>query len=379
MTMATEDSRVPVTLLTGFLGAGKTTLLNHLLRDPAAGRVAVIMNEFGDIGLDHDLVREATEEIVLMQSGCLCCTFRGDISKTLRSLMARRMWGDLAFDRVVIETTGIADPGPILHTLVVDEFVASSFRVDGVVTLADAATGRRTLEKQAEAVQQIAMADLIVVTKSDLVTTEERARFQAHLDTINTRARRVQADYGRVPAGALFGLSALRPGATPDEVDTWLDARQPEQSSLIGLAGGARQDDMPSPLLMSGGAPQARHNQRIGSASIEVRDPIQPGVFDFTLEMLMTFAGPDILRMKGIVHVEGFACPFVLHGVQHIVDAPVLLEGWSGKDTTSRIVVIARDIEKNDVKACLETLRMRIDTVKAGDSDKPVGVLEMPF
>ena len=135
--MDTTDTRIPVTLLTGFLGAGKTTLLNHLINDPEAGRIAVIMNEFGAAGLDHDLIEASTEETILMQSGCLCCTFRGDISKTLGSLMARKNRGELDFERIVIETTGIADPAPILHTLVMDDLSAPYFRMDGVVTLAD--------------------------------------------------------------------------------------------------------------------------------------------------------------------------------------------------------------------------------------------------
>ncbi|GAA6202317.1 GTP-binding protein [Aquicoccus sp. SU-CL01552] len=142
--MALEDTRVPVTLLTGFLGAGKTTLLNHLIRDPEAGRIAVIMNEFGDVGLDHDLIEEATEETVLLQSGCLCCAILGDLAKTLAALIAKRTAGKVDFDRVVIETSGIADPGPIVHTLATDHQIAQAFRLDGVVTLADAATGLKS-------------------------------------------------------------------------------------------------------------------------------------------------------------------------------------------------------------------------------------------
>jgi G3E family GTPase len=216
MATDTEDTRIPVTLLTGFLGAGKTTLLNHLIRDPDAGRIAVIMNELGDVGLDHDLIEESTEEIVLMQSGCICCSIRGDLLKSLGKLVARRQNGDLDFDRIVIETTGIADPGPILHSLVVDQIVAPNFRMDGVVTLADAATGPRTLQKQIEAVNQIAMSDLIILSKTDLVPASEVARFEAQIADINSSARRVRADHGRVQTGTLFGLSAMRPTVTSD-------------------------------------------------------------------------------------------------------------------------------------------------------------------
>jgi len=216
--MDIEDKRIPVTLLTGFLGAGKTTLLNRLVRDPAAGRVAVIMNEFGPVGLDHDLIEQSTEETILMQSGCLCCTFRGDISKTLGSLMARLKRDELDFDRVIIETTGIADPAPILHTLVVDDLIAPYYRMDGVVTLADAATGAVTLDTHSEAVSQIAMADRIVVTKTDLVSSENVAAFEARLVKLNERATRIHAQHGAVPVGSLFGISAMLEDVSPDAI-----------------------------------------------------------------------------------------------------------------------------------------------------------------
>jgi len=141
--MLLASKRIPVTLLTGFLGAGKTTLLNHLIHDPEAGRIAVIMNEFGDVGLDHDLIEEATEETILLQSGCLCCSILGDLAKTLVALIERRSAGEIGFDRVVIEASGVADPGPIIHTLASDLQIAQAFRLDGVVTIADAATGMK--------------------------------------------------------------------------------------------------------------------------------------------------------------------------------------------------------------------------------------------
>ena len=191
-------------MLTGFLGAGKTTLLTHLINAPEAGRIAVIMNEFGAAGLDHDLIEASTEETILMQSGCLCCTFRGDIAKTLGKLMARKQSGELAFDRIVIETTGIAEPAPIVHTLVVDELMPQYYRMDGIVAVADAATGAKTLETQAEAVNQIALADLIVISKADLVSQEDLAAYEARLHSSNDTARRLYAEKGSFPTCALF-------------------------------------------------------------------------------------------------------------------------------------------------------------------------------
>ncbi|MEM6663229.1 MAG: GTP-binding protein, partial [Pseudomonadota bacterium] len=291
--MDAQDERVPVTLLTGFLGAGKTTLLNRMIHDPGAGRIAVIMNEFGDVGLDHDLIEEVSGDIVLMHSGCLCCSIRGDLAKTMILLLSRRKRGELVFDRVVIETTGIADPGPILSTMVTDELIADNYRSDGVVVLADAASGPQTLARHVEAVNQIAVADLIVVTKSDLVSAAACVQFEMQLQDINSRASVVKANRGRLPVNDIFGLSAMRPHATSEEINGWLG------SDLTSARNG--------------------HNRhRIESASIEVSEPIQANVFDFWLDMLMALKGPNILRMKGIVHVEGMDWPFVFHGVQHI-------------------------------------------------------------
>lgn len=379
MTYDFDDNRVPVTLLTGFLGAGKTTLLNHLIRDPSAGRIAVIMNEFGDAGLDHDLIEEATEETILMQSGCLCCSIRGDLLKTLGTLMARRNRGDLTFDRVVIETTGIADPGPILHSLVVDHIVAPYFRMDGVVTLADAATGSRALDKHFEAVHQIAMADLIVLSKTDLLPPHEVAQFEARLEKINSTALRLRANHGRVPPGSLFGLSAMRMSVTTKEVSDWLGMTETKPDLLSGLSGLAPKSAAPATLPMTGAANHAHHDHRINSASIEVEDPVPANVFDFWLDTLIALKGPDILRMKGIVHVEDMDWPFVFHGVQHIFDSPVPLKSWSGKETTSRVVVIARDIKEEDLKASLEMLRLKPKDAETTAKGMMVHTTEMPF
>ena len=379
MTYDFDDNRVPVTLLTGFLGAGKTTLLNHLIRDPSAGRIAVIMNEFGDAGLDHDLIEEATEETILMQSGCLCCSIRGDLLKTLGTLMARRNRGDLTFDRVVIETTGIADPGPILHSLVVDHIVAPYFRMDGVVTLADAATGSRALDKHFEAVHQIAMADLIVLSKTDLLPPHEVAQFEARLEKINSTALRLRANHGRVPPGSLFGLSAMRMSVTTKEVSDWLGMTETKPDLLSGLSGLAPKSAAPATLPMTGAANHAHHDHRINSASIEVEDPVPANVFDFWLDTLIALKGPDILRMKGIVHVEDMDWPFVFHGVQHIFDSPVPLKSWSGKETTSRVVVIARDIKEEDLKASLEMLRLKPKDAETTAEGMMVHTTEMPF
>ncbi|KUF11405.1 CobW family GTP-binding protein [Pseudoponticoccus marisrubri] len=350
--MNTADPRLPVTLLTGFLGAGKTTLLNALLSDGAAGRIAVIVNEFGEAGLDHDLIEHVGEEVVLMQSGCLCCSVRGDLSRTMADLLARREDGALAFDRVVIETTGLADPGPILQTLLVDPFLARRTRMDGIVTVADAANGPATLDAQFEAVSQVAMADLVVLSKTDLVQPDRVVMFEERLRAINPDIRILHAVRGAGIAGQVWGLSGLRQGAAAADVLAWTRAPEPAADPLANLSGLARATP-PAQTL-------SPHDSRIGTASVILDDPVPDAVFDLWLDTLIALRGPDILRVKGIVFLEGIETPFVFHGVQHVFDPPVPLQDWPGGDRRTRIVVIARDITRPALQRNLDLLRARL-------------------
>ncbi len=344
---------IPVTLLTGFLGAGKTTLLNHLLHDTQAGRIAVVVNEFGDAGLDHDLIEEAAEDVVLMPGGCVCCSIRGDLSRTLLSLLARRARKELAFDRVVVETTGLADPGPIHHTLLVDPVLAPNFALDGTVTVVDAVLGAATLDRHAEAQAQVAMADRIVVSKRDLADAAAFTALESRLDRLNPGTARIMADRGAVPQGSLWGLGALRKPMAQDHALAWL--AQPAQDPLAGLSG--LSTARPKPVDFAAPSHHATDN-RIATASITLSDPIPAEVFDFWLDTLIALRGPNILRMKGIAHIEGAAHPFVFHGVQHIFEPPVPLESWPEGDRTSRVVIIARDMPKSELEDSLSLLAL---------------------
>ena len=208
--MDISDQRIPVTILTGFLGAGKTTLLKSILTKSVSERIAVIINEFGDVGLDHELVEFVEDEVVLMASGCLCCSLRGDLSRTIINLLEEKTKGKLGFERIVIETTGLADPGPILQTFLMDSNLAKTVRMDGVITVVDAANGPTTLDSNFEAVSQIAMADLIIMSKTDIVSENIIASFRKRLNSLNPTAKVIQTVSGNIIPESLYMLGTIR-------------------------------------------------------------------------------------------------------------------------------------------------------------------------
>jgi G3E family GTPase len=324
----------------------------------------VIVNEFGDTGLDHDLTEAVNEEVILMQSGCLCCSIRGNLSRTLHDLMDRRVDGKIVFDRLVIETTGLADPAPILQTLLTNHALSKRFKMNVTVTVTDAAAGPGTLDRQFEAVSQVAMADLIVVTKSDLVVEPKVQAFETRLCEINPTAEILRAQHGAVEKDALWGLTVMRQEVQYDDVMAWLSqptALDPLQN-LSGLSPSPEVDTFQSP-----------HDTRISSAPIVLTDPIPVAGFDLWLDTLIALRGLDIQRVKGVVHLENAPTPFVFHGVQHLFEPPVPLTDWQGEDRTSRIVVIARDTTRPELTYSLDMLRAHqtqptSETQLAGDT-----------
>jgi G3E family GTPase len=326
----TSSEKIPVSLLTGFLGSGKTTLLNQLIRDPAMARTLVIINEFGEIGLDHALLVHTTEEIVVeMSSGCLCCTIRGDLSKTLRDAPWRfAREGKRWFDRVIIETTGLADPVPVLHTLMMDTKVEAMYALDGVITTVDAATARSTLDRQFEAVKQIAVSDRIVLTKADLVSPDDIVLLESRIRELNPSAPIFYAANGVTDAKELFGAGLYNPATKSLDVQRWLqaDAYRDDHSHHH------HRHDV------------NRHDRSISAVCVAIDDPIRPDVFNLWMDLIAAYRGPDLLRIKGIVNMIGENGPVIIHGVQHIFHPSVTLEVWPDDDRRSRIVFIGRNL-----------------------------------
>jgi G3E family GTPase len=328
-----KDARtaIPITVITGLLGSGKTTLLSRLLRDPDMGRTAVIINELGEIGLDHELIETSDESFVQLSNGCLCCKVRSDLVLTLRDLAARRAAGTVpAFERVVIETTGLADPAPILHALATDAGVAESYAIEGVVATVDAVTGIGTLARYAESASQAAIADCIVLTKTDVPEANAEELADA-IAAINADAPVLKAAGGAIEAPALFGLLA---------------------SSRARVGGST--------------VPPAReasphHLHGIETVSITREAPLHAATLPLFLSALAENCGADLLRVKGIMAIaQAPSTPAVIHGVQHVYHAPAWLERWPSPERRSRIVLIGRRLSKAWPQTLLDLLEAEV-------------------
>jgi G3E family GTPase len=337
---------IPVSVITGFLGAGKTTLLNFLLKDPFLATTAVIINEFGEIGIDHLLVEKADEGIVEMSSGCLCCTIRGDLIDTIHHLLARRDAGTLkAFDRIVIETTGLADPAPVLHTLMSEPLLLARCRLESVITVVDAFNGAATLDQHAEAVKQVAVADRIVLTKVDLLEGREGEdklfAIIGRLRKLNPGTRLLTTHRNEATAERLFNAGLYDPSRKTMDVRNWLQAEAFDRRTPGRRHSHAHDHDHAHNHDVS------RHDDHIRSFSFTDGNPISAAGLEMFLDLLRSFHGANMLRMKGIVKVaDDPSRPVILHGVQHVFHPPVRLPQWPDGDQRTKLVFIVKDIEK---------------------------------
>ena len=303
-------SKLPVTVLTGFLGSGKTTLLASLLRHPDLGETAVLVNELGEVGIDHHLLRQVDERTVLLANGCVCCAMRGDLADELRDLLSRRTRGEIpAFERVVLETTGVADPAPILYTLLTEPVIRHHFAPEAIVTTVDAVHGLR----QPETLKQAAVADTLVVTKVDLTDANGLEELAERLKRLNPVAPIIETEFGKVePRLLLHGRE-----------------RDPRDLDLVSA-----------------------HDGEIRAFSVFLDEQLDWEAFAVWLTMLLASHGQQVLRVKGLLDVGGPG-PVLLNSVQHVVHAPVHLEAWPDEDRRSRLVFVVRGLEQAAIEASL--------------------------
>jgi G3E family GTPase len=326
----------PVTLLTGFLGSGKTTLLRRLLADPALADTAVLINEFGEVGLDHHLLERIDGQTVLLQSGCLCCTIRGELAEALRDLLSRRARGAIPpFRRVVIESTGLADPFPVLSTLAADPVLRHHVRAGNVVTTVDAALGPATLAGHPESAKQVAVADRIVMTKTDLVDATTLAAAEAAVRAVNPAATLLRAGADAPSAATLLAEDARDLARRAEAGRAWVGAEATE------VHGHHHAHD------------RNRHGPGIRAFALTFEAPLDWTAFGVWLTLLLHRHGARVLRVKGILAVAGSEAPVAVHGVQHLVHPPVHMAAWPDEDRRSRLVFIVDGLDPQAIKTSL--------------------------
>jgi G3E family GTPase len=324
---------IPVTILTGFLGSGKTTLLANLLKSRDFARTAVIINEFGDVGIDHDLVAASDESFVALETGCICCKVRGDLEATLADLVARRASGALpAFDRVVIETSGLADPAPVMNAVMAESGRGAGLVLEGVVTTVDAVNGLSTLMREAQAARQVAGGDRLIITKLDLAPDGVSPELDTRIRDLNAHADIVCASHGHIASATLIGDG--RPH------------RFPERLAVATSDGGIE------------------HDAEITCVAIRRPEPVPAVALPLFLEALADHVGNDLLRFKALVRVAEYPeRPAVLHGVQHLFHEPQWLDAWPSEDRDTRMVLIGRGLSRLWIETLLDAIIAEVHEV----------------
>ncbi|HJU16560.1 MAG TPA: GTP-binding protein [Stellaceae bacterium] len=345
--MTSGATALPVNILTGFLGSGKTTLLRRLLASPAFRDTAVLINEFGEVGIDHLLVEALGDTTVLLPSGCICCTIRGDLARAIADLQSRRERGIVPrFRRIIVETTGLADPAPLLATVMLDPVLRHHCRVGNIVATVDGVNGLATLAEHPEAVKQVAVADRLVITKLDLADPGSSALIASSLKRLNPTAAVLHARHGETDVDLLIGQEAWNPEARSAEVGRWL-AFETEIGAHRHAGDRRRDEEHPASVH------RTRHGADIEAFCITLDRPIEWAAFGIWLTMLLNRHGEKILRIKGIVNILGTSAPVVVQGVQHLVHAPIHLDAWPSGDRRSRLVFILHGLNAEAIRNSL--------------------------
>jgi G3E family GTPase len=334
------DKRIPVTLLTGFLGSGKTTLLNQLLSDPKMHDSAVIINELGETGLDHILATQVESEhiadnTVLLNSGCICCSLKNELADTMRDLFFKRALQAIPqFNRLVIETTGMADPGPILGNLMNEPVIESTFRLDAVVVTIDSVYGLKQLQENTEALKQAAVADVLLLTKTDIANSDEIKALQEKLAEINPGASQHLIQHGEINPDSIIDVGLFDPTGKIATPQRWL--RTPSKINQP-----------------KGTLPQKAHQDGITSFTVTMPKPLNWRDLKPVILKLCQTHGSKLLRLKGIIHAEDQPAPLAIHAVHFTPYPPTLLEGWDEDEAISRIVIIGKEIDESEVRKAL--------------------------
>ena len=359
------DELISVSVLTGFLGSGKTTLLASLLKKPELSDTAVVINEFGEIGLDHHLLENTQENIIQLDSGCLCCTVRGDLLETMRKLYREREKGDIpCFRRVVIETTGLADPAPIIHTLLNDPTLIDCFKLDGVLTVIDGVNGGATLDDHKEAVKQAAVADRLLLTKSDVA--DATMPLLDRLKHINPAAPIIKVENGEADPNDLFNVGLYNPETKTADVVTWLkEEAYLDQEAMSEVRHGHEHGHKGH---RDHHHDVNRHDDHIEAYCITRDEPVSVLAINSLMQILFEHRGEDLLRVKGILNVtEHPGRPAVIHAVQHLMHPVAWLEEWPNEDHRTRIVFITRDISRDWIEALIDGLNDEAEAEKDPD------------
>ncbi len=346
MTASNADRRIPVTLLTGFLGAGKTTLLNHLLTQPEMANTAVLINEFGSVAVDHHLVTKIDEDLMLLDSGCICCTVRGDLTRSLSELFMRSLRREIVpIQRVIIETTGLADPAPVIYTLMEDFFIAERFRTDGVVTVVDSTHILMQFGSHPEPVKQVAMADRLLLSKCDLADAAQLEEVSRTLTRLNPAAMQIRVQRGEVAVASLTHCGLYDPASKAPDVAAWL-AGEKVREERRKAHGHHHHHDVD------------RHDAHVYSFALTFDQPLQWVMFADAVSTLLETMGDRILRIKGLLNVVGDHKPRVIQCVQHVMYPYARIDDWPAQppynDQKSRLVFIVRDVPQSMIEKAFE-------------------------